>query len=346
MARLALLAVPLLLQGAGALQADLSDANFKKVVDGKNAFLFFQAPWCGHCRQLQPDFDKLRKAFADTPNVVIGSLDCAGNAQSTCGQHSVQGYPTIKLLVNGKSMDYNGGRNFEAMKREVESKLNPRPACSLESKDACSKEDREVLEMSEKMSKAERVAKIKAVEQEIKDARKEASDLEKKAKKLGEDLELIKAGGMTVEKVEQLLNEEDWRAHCDGRTCVVAFLPHILDDSASGRNAALKVLDDALKVTKKDGKSIGFLWSQGGDQFELEEQLGLQFGFPAVIAINFAKNRFGVHRGTFSKEQVSMFLTSLSRGGVPLSPLPTKLKVSKADAWDGKDAPPPAEEEL
>merc|ERR1719163_2766464 len=195
--------------------------------------------------------------------------------------------------------------------------------------------------MSEKMSKAERSAKIKEVEQEIKDAKKEAADLEKKAKTLAASLDLIKAGGQTVEKVEQLLNDADWKAHCEGRTCVVAFLPHIFDDGKKGRDTHLKVLDDAMKASKKDGKNVGFLWSQGGDQFDLEEKLGLQFGFPAVIAVNFGKNRFGVHRGTFSKDQLSMFLTSLSRGGVPLAPLPAGLKADKASAWDGKDAPPP-----
>jgi len=295
---------------------------------------------------MQPDFDKLKKTFKDTPNVVIGELDCAGNAQSTCGQHGVQGYPSLKVIVDGRSSDFNGARSFDAMKREVETKLNPRPACSLESKEACSKEDREVLEESEKMTKAERVAKIKEVEQEIKDAKKQAVDLEKKAKQLAANLELIKAGGMTVEKVEQLLNDADWRAHCEGRTCVVAFLPHILDDLAKGRNANLKILDDAMKASKKDGKNIGFLWSQGGDQFEMEEALGLQFGFPAVIAVNFGKGRFGVHRGTFSKDQISQFLTSLSRGGVPLAPMPASAKAVKADPWDGKDAPPPVEEDL
>jgi len=295
---------------------------------------------------MQPDFDKLKKTFVDTPNVVIADLDCAGSAQSTCGQHGVQGYPTMKVITDGKAQDYNGARSFEGMKREVESKLNPRPACSLESKEACSKEDRAILEESEKMSKAERVAKIKEVEQEIKDAKKQATDLEKKAKKLAESLDLIKAGGMTVEKVEQLLNDADWRAHCEGRTCVVAFLPHILDDFAKGRNANLKILDEAMKASKKDGKNIGFLWSQGGDQFELEEQLGLQFGFPAVIAVNFNKGRYGVHRGTYSKDQIIQFLTSLSRGGVPLAPLPASAKAVKADPWDGKDAPPPSEEEL
>lgn len=295
---------------------------------------------------MQPDFEKLQKTFADTPNVVIGDLDCAGTAQSTCGQYGVQGYPTIKMVVDGKTMEYNGARSFDGMKREVESKLNPRPACSLESKDACSKEDREILEMSEKLSKAERSAKIKEVEQEIKDSKKQAADLEKKAKQLADQLDLIKAGGQTVEKVEQLLNDADWKAHCEGRTCVVAFMPHILDDQAKGRNANLKVLSDALAASKKDGKNIGFLWSQGGDQFELEEKMGLQFGFPAVIAVNFAKGRFGVHRGTYSKEQISQFLTSLSRGGVPLAPLPADVKAVKADPWDGKDAAPPSEEEL
>lgn len=295
---------------------------------------------------MQPDWDQLGKLYADTPNVVIGQLDCAGNGQSSCGENGVQGYPSLKVWKDGKMSDFNGGRDLNSLKREVESKLNPRPACSLESKDACKPEDLAILEESEKMSKAERAAKIKAVQQEIQDSKKQAAELEKKAKKLGESLDLIKAGGQTVEKVEQLLNDEDWRAHCEGRTCVVAFLPHIYDDGAKGRNEKIKPLDDVMKATKKDGKSIGFLWSQGGDQFELEESLGLQFGFPAVIAVNFGKGRFGVHRGTYDKDSISQFLTSLSRGGTPLAPYPANAKAVKADQWDGKDATPPAEEDL
>jgi len=337
-------AAALLLQGANGIAADVTDANFKKLMEGKGGVLFFQAPWCGHCRKLQPDWDKLKKEFADTPNVVIGQLDCTGGAQSTCSQNQVQGYPTLKLYRDGRMEDYNGARSFDALKREIVSKLNPRPACSLESKDACSKEDREILEESEKLSKAERAAKIKQMEQEIKDARSQAVELEKKAKKLSEQLDLVKAGGQTVEKVEQLLDDADWRAHCEGRTCVVAFLPHILDDQATGRNERLKVLDSALQQSKKEGRAMGFMWSQGGDQFELEEQLGLQFGFPAVIAVNFGKGRFGVHRGTFSLDQINQFLTSLSRGGVPLSPIPASVKAVKADPWDGKDGVLPEED--
>lgn len=293
---------------------------------------------------MEPDWDRLKKEYADTPNVVIGACDCTSNCKGKCGEHQVQGYPSLKLKVDGRIEEYNGGRDFNSFKREIEKKLNPRPACSLDSKEACKPEDLKILEESEQMSKADRKEKIKEIEKEIKDSRQQAKDLEKKAAKLGETLDLWKAGGQTVEKVEQLLNDADWRAHCEDRTCIVAFLPHIYDDQAAGRNAKLKILDDAMKASKKDGKNIGFLWSQGGDQFEMEEKLGLQFGFPAVIGINFKKDRYGTHRGTF--EQVGQFLTSLTRGGTPLGPIPKGLKAEKQPLWDGKDASPPAEEEL
>jgi len=293
---------------------------------------------------MQDDWDKLGKEYADTPNVVIVQADCAGDAQQFCGEHGVQGYPTIKTFKDGRPEDYNGARSFAQLKQAVEKKLNPRPACSLESKDACSPKDRAVLEESEKMSKAERLAKIKSVEADMKDKKQTISQYEKDIKQLTAELDLIKAGGQKVEKVEQLLDDAEMKAHCDGRTCVVAFLPHILDDGAKGRNERLQILDGALKASKKSGKSIGFLWSQGGDQFDMEEAMGLQFGFPAVIAINFAKGRFGVHRGTLDTDSVTQFLTSLSRGGVPLAPIPASAKVVKTDPWDGKDGQLPDED--
>lgn len=294
---------------------------------------------------MQPDWDKLGKTYADTPNVVIGIVDCTAGGSSICNDLGVQGYPTLKMIVDGRTSDYNGARDFNGMKREVEAKMSPRPACSLESKEACTKKDLAILEESEQMSKADRAAKIKEIQEQIAEKKKKAAELEKEAKELAPTLDLIKLGGMKPEKVEQLLNEPDFRAHCEGRTCLVAFLPHILDDGAKGRNAHLKMLNEALKASKSGPTQVGFVWSQGGDQFEMEEALGLQFGFPAVIAVNFKKDRFGVHRGTFDKEAIKQFLTSLMRGGTPLAPIPKSMKIVKADEWDGKDGKP-IEEDL
>jgi len=38
-------ALPLLFLGSDAIGVELTDSNFKKSIEGKNAFLFFQAPW-------------------------------------------------------------------------------------------------------------------------------------------------------------------------------------------------------------------------------------------------------------------------------------------------------------
>lgn len=89
------------------------------------------------------------------------------------------------------------------------------------------------------------------------------------------------------------------------------------------------------------------MWVQGGDQFDIEEKLALQFGFPAVIAINLKKERYGVHRGTFDKEGIGGFIKQLMIGRVPLHPIPAGMpKWPKNKPWDGKDGEAPTEEEL
>lgn len=305
-----------------------------------------------------PSWNKVCKMFSSNANVVFGDVALSENQVSqingTPQNPGAGGWPTVRYF--NKKTGYGGKQYEKKTSQAMCDELGPNEKymqefveqwakrCALESKDACSAKELALLEESEKMSKAERATRIKEMEQEIKQSRADAVALEKKAKELEASLGIVKAGGVTVEKVEQLLNDEDWRAHCEGRTCLVAFLPHIYDDGAKGRNEHLKVLDAAFQESKKEGRNIGFLWSQGGDQFELEETLGLQFGFPAVIAVNFGKEKFGVHRGTMDK--ITEFLISLSRGGTPLGPLPKNAKAVKADPWDGKDAAPPTEEEL
>mmetsp|Transcript_34451 Transcript_34451/g.95269 ORF Transcript_34451/g.95269 Transcript_34451/m.95269 type:complete len:198 (-) Transcript_34451:361-954(-) len=197
------------------------------------------------------------------------------------------------------------------------------------------------------MSVGERREKIKAMETTINAKKTQAKALEAEAKQLAGTLQLIKLGGEKPEKVEQLLGDAEFREHCEHRTCILSFLPHILDGGAAVRNEYLKAIEAVFKKSKSEQTPAGFMWLQGGDQFEVEEALSLQFGFPAVIAINLKKEKFGVHRGTLDKESLQQFLKSMMIGKVPLSPLPKNLpKFQKTDPWDGKDGQPPVEEEL
>mmetsp|Transcript_26415 Transcript_26415/g.53553 ORF Transcript_26415/g.53553 Transcript_26415/m.53553 type:complete len:198 (+) Transcript_26415:491-1084(+) len=197
------------------------------------------------------------------------------------------------------------------------------------------------------MSVGARREKIQTLETDIKEKKKQAKALEAEAKQLSATLQLFKLGGQKPEKVEQLLGDAEFREHCEHRTCILAFLPHILDGGAAVRNDYLKTMEKVFKKSKADNTPAGFMWLQGGDQFEIEEMLSLQFGFPAVIAINLKKEKYGTHRGILDEDGLTQFLKSMMIGKVPLHPIPKSLpKFRKMEAWDGKDGQPPAEEEL
>jgi len=268
-------------------------------------------------------------------------VDCTAGGESLCGKHGVQGYPSIKVFKkdgNPKGEDYNGAREYNGLKTFVEKNLAG-PECSLEDLEGCTPEEAKILTESAAMSVADRRVKITELETSIKEKKSKAKQLEAEAKKEQKELDIVKLGGEKPDKVEQLVGDAEFREKCESRTCIIAFLSHIMDGGAKQRNDELKIVDAVFKKAKGDNQPVSVMWSQGGDQFEMEEKLQLGFGFPAVVAINLKKERFGTFRGTFDKNGVTGFLTSMMTGKVPLVPTPKDLKWSKADPWDGKDAP-------
>lgn len=298
-----------------------------------------------------PDCEKLATEYENRRSVRLAQVDCTSQGgQGLCGKYSVQGYPTIKVFKfkSGGSKsgeDYNGPRDYNGIKRYIEANLAG-PECSLEDKEGCDKEELVILEESEKMSTGDRRAKIKELEDSMKKKKEEYKQIEKDLKTIQKQIDITKLGGEKPDRLMQLLNDDEFREHCDTRTCVIAFLPHILDGSAKKRNEELAVLQSVFKKAKADGQPVGFMWAQGGDMFESEEKLQLSFGYPAVVAINIKKAKFGIHRGTFDKDQMVSFLSSMMVGRVPLQPIPNGFKWGKSKPWDGKDGEAPKEEDL
>jgi len=88
----------------------LTDSNFKsKVLESKDPWLVaFVAPWCGHCKNLHPQWESAAAELDGQP-VHVGRVDATA-AQGIAQQYGVQGYPTIKLFKDGTQEDYQGGR--------------------------------------------------------------------------------------------------------------------------------------------------------------------------------------------------------------------------------------------
>ncbi|RLN22703.1 protein disulfide isomerase-like 2-2 [Panicum miliaceum] len=120
---LALLLVAAAFAAAPAVLADgddvvaLTESTFEKEVgQDRGALVEFYAPWCGHCKKLAPEYERLGASFKKAKSVLIAKVDC-DEYKSVCSKHGVSGYPTIQWFPKGslEPKKYEGQRTAEAL---------------------------------------------------------------------------------------------------------------------------------------------------------------------------------------------------------------------------------------
>lgn len=88
----------------------------------------FYAPWCGHCQNLKPAYEKAAKSLQGLAKVAAVNCDEEEN-KAFCGSMGVQGFPTLKLVRPGKKPgrptveDYQGARTAKAIVDSVKDKI-------------------------------------------------------------------------------------------------------------------------------------------------------------------------------------------------------------------------------
>ena len=195
---------------------ELTQENFASLAAGRTTFVKFYATWCGHCRAMKPSWDALMHEYKDDRHVLVGDCDCTGDCKSICEQNGVQGYPTLKWGNPSALEDYDGGRDFDTLKKFAEDNL--KPICSPSSLDLCDADKKAEIEKLQALPAADLKQQIKDAEAKIADAE---SNFKKKVEKLQKKYEqLSKEKDETVKSVKNSglgLMKAVLAAHKDGK---------------------------------------------------------------------------------------------------------------------------------
>jgi len=121
--------------------------TFDKIVNDptKDVLIEFYAPWCGHCKSLEPKYNELGEKLKDVEDVVIAKMDATAN--DVPPQYQVSGFPTMYFAPMGSKdspKKYQSGREvndfIEYIKKEATNPVQI-PEKKSKKKNRNSKED-------------------------------------------------------------------------------------------------------------------------------------------------------------------------------------------------------------
>jgi len=103
----------------------LTTDNFDEYVKSVDIMLVeFYAPWCGHCKKLEPEYAIAATELKNLhPPIPLGKVD--GTVETVLAErYKISGYPSLRIFKRGSPIDYKGPRDapgiIKWMKKQVE----------------------------------------------------------------------------------------------------------------------------------------------------------------------------------------------------------------------------------
>lgn len=121
------------------------------------------------------DWEKLAEEWKDKSGIV-GEVDCTDpKSEALCEQFNVEGFPTLLYGDPTAPEDYQGGRDYESLSAFAKTFLD-KPVCTVTKVEACSEDQRKVIEELKTKSKDELQTTMKSVEDKVVELQKELND--------------------------------------------------------------------------------------------------------------------------------------------------------------------------
>ena len=159
----------------------------------RRAIIFFVAPWCGHCKQLEPTIDSLMGRFKNykSPGVIARVEE--SEIPKFKYDNEIRGYPTIRVMSNGKTIkDYEGPRDEKSIAEMLLKYFNKKTLKAQVDKE----KEKKVKKKTKKKRKKKRIqTKRKKKRKQQKKKRKQQKKKRKQQKKNKTKTKLSKQKG-------------------------------------------------------------------------------------------------------------------------------------------------------
>jgi hypothetical protein len=147
---------------------------------------------------MKPAWDKLMAEFEGSADRLVADVDCTASGKPLCDSNGVQGFPTIKYGDPNNLEDYQGGRDFDALKKFADENLGP--TCGPSNVDLCDDDQKKEIEKYQGMSADELDAAITKSEEGLKEAEETFKSEVEKLQKTYEGL--MKTKDDTIAKIK------------------------------------------------------------------------------------------------------------------------------------------------
>lgn len=96
--------------------------------EGEDAEIFlFYTEWCPHCKKAKPIWAKLKEEYdgkrVNNHTLYFREVDCE-KEEELADKFKIEGYPTIKLLVGDKEIEYDAKPTEENIREFIHSSLD------------------------------------------------------------------------------------------------------------------------------------------------------------------------------------------------------------------------------
>mmetsp|Transcript_33379 Transcript_33379/g.72976 ORF Transcript_33379/g.72976 Transcript_33379/m.72976 type:complete len:476 (+) Transcript_33379:66-1493(+) len=326
MKRLLYTVIPLsLVLGASAANVlTLTSSNFDQhLKDNKHTLVEFYAPWCGHCKKLDPEYEKAATTLKDK-GILLGKVD-ATEEKDVASKYSVKGFPTIVWFEEGRETEYDGGRTADTIVEWVLSMTGPAVTETTEPAAPAGDKPRVVLHASSLLQGFEDAAKAnrrKAAWFRVNSAGSPKIELLHK----GEQPVTLESGCGDKDKVTTFLIEnmmplvgrldgDSFDKYMESNKGLVWSL---FPNAAEGFEAVEARQRPMLSEVAKRVRSQYFVTITDTEQFQeaIESMLSVK-KYPAVVVQKKAgdKKKY-IYEGEMSADRISKFVSEVEAGRV------------------------------